>query len=227
MLLASHLLLKVHSSLYVKDPETSELGKRILQGAISLIEDLGFDNFTFSKLGQEIGSTEASIYRYFENKNKLLLYLTNWYWAWMEYRLHFLTANINSPREKLRRAIQLINEEIEHDKNISHINEGALYKIIVNESAKVYLNKEVDEDNRKGAYLQYKRFVGQISDWVLDLNPDYKYPHMLISTTIEGAHFQRYFAEHLPRLTDVIKGENSITDFYLDLIFNAIRSEKE
>jgi hypothetical protein len=46
---------------------------------------------------------------------------------------------------------------------------------------------------------------------------------MLISTMIEGAHNQRFFAEHLPRLTDVIKGEDSVTQFYLDMVTKSIK----
>ena len=40
---------------------------------------------------------------------------------------------------------------------------------------------------------------------------------MLVSTIIEGAHHQRYFAEHLPSLTDVCEGEDAITTFYQKL----------
>ena len=59
--------------------------------------EIGFENFTFKKLGEQIGSNESSIYRYFESKHKLMLYLSSWYWAWIEYRLVFATNNINNP----------------------------------------------------------------------------------------------------------------------------------
>ena len=74
--------LKINDSIYIKDPQTSELGKKILTQSIDMIYTLGFEQFTFKKLGEQIGSNESSIYRYFENKHKLLLYLTNWYWTW-------------------------------------------------------------------------------------------------------------------------------------------------
>ena len=73
--------INISPKIYVKDPETSELGKKILENSILLIDEIGFDNFTFKKLGQRIGSNESSIYRYFESKHKLLLYLTSWYWG--------------------------------------------------------------------------------------------------------------------------------------------------
>jgi hypothetical protein len=45
---------------------------------------------------------------------------------------------------------------------------------------------------------------------------------MLVSTVVEGAHQQRYFSKHLPTLTDVKNGEDSITKFYSKLVFNLI-----
>ena len=64
-----------------------------------------------------------------------------------------------------------------------------------------------------------------MSDIVLEINPEFPYPHMLISTVIEGAHHQKYFSEHLPALTDVKKNGNSITNFYTELVFNFLEKK--
>ncbi|UII22208.1 TetR/AcrR family transcriptional regulator [Fulvivirga ligni] len=207
---------------YIKDPLSSDLGKRILTGSIEMINQLGFEAFTFRKLGKEIGSTEASIYRYFESKHKLLLYLTAWYWAWMEYRLVFGLANISSPIDRLEKAIKVLTEEVTEDESISHIDETLLYQIVINESVKAYFTKEVDQDNKAGVFQGYKQLVARVSAIILEINPDYQYPHMLMSTIIEGGHHQRYFAEHLPRLTDGINDNSCITQFYKDLAFKAL-----
>jgi hypothetical protein len=45
---------------------------------------------------------------------------------------------------------------------------------------------------------------------------------MLISTVIEGANHQRYFAKHLPSLTDVKQGEDNISEFFSQLVFKII-----
>ncbi|MDZ7846565.1 MAG: TetR/AcrR family transcriptional regulator [Owenweeksia sp.] len=117
--LPSHINLQVNDKLYLKNPESSPLGGRIISGSISLIHQLGFEKFTFRKLGKEIQSTEPSVYRYFENKHMLLLYLINWYWAWLDYKLVFRVANINSPQERLARAIALLTEQVQEDSNIT------------------------------------------------------------------------------------------------------------
>ena len=220
--LSTKVSIQVNSKIYLKDPETSELGRKIISGGIDMIDDMGFESFTFRKLGVAINSTEASIYRYFENKHKLLLYLISWYWGWMEYRLMFGLANISSPLERLQRAITLLTEGITQDDSFEHIDKVKLNHIVINDSSKTYLTKQVDEENKEGAFLIYKEVVARISDIIMEINPNYKYPHMLISTVIEAAHHQRFFAEHLPRLTDVVKGEDSITEFSKETVLKAI-----
>lgn len=218
----SKLEIKANEKLFLKHPDSSELGKKIISGSILLIHDIGFDAFTFRKLANSIESTEASIYRYFESKHKLLLYLTSWYWGWMEYRLAFCITNVESPIERLKRSVALLTERVVENNSSTHIDIIKLNQIVICESSKAYLIKEVDAENKEGAYSDYKQLVARISDIILEVNPDYKYPHMLVSTVIEGAHHQHYFAAHLPRLTDVIVGEDTVTTFYRDMVLKAI-----
>ena len=43
-----------------------------------------------------------------------------------------------------------------------------------------------------------------------------------MTTVIEGALHQRFFAKHLPRLTDCLDGEDSIVKFYQELVIKEI-----
>lgn len=215
--------LSIDSSLFTKNPESSDLGKNIVRTSIEMIDELGYEAFTFKKLGERIHSNESSIYRYFESKHALLVYLFNWYWSWIEYKLVFLTMNIEQPEVKLLKILRLLTEEVKEDSDFSSINEVLLNKIIISESAKAYHNKEVDEDNKKGFFKVYKRIVQRVCDIILEINPNYPYPHMLISTIIEGAHHQRFFSEHLPALTDVDQGNDAIDRFYEELLLKAIK----
>ena len=220
----SNINLQVNSKLYLKNPKTSDLGRKIVKGSVDLIDELGFENFTFKKLALKISTTEASVYRYFENKNMILLYLINWYWLWLEYRIIFYTANIECPKERLSRSIDIISETVKHQTGSSEIHAEKLNRIIISESSKAYLTKHIDEQNRYGFFADYKRLVNRISDMILEINKKYKYPHMLVSTVIEGIHFQRFFANHLPKLTDVVKGEDAVSIFYKDLLLKAIKN---
>ncbi len=212
----------IDSNLYTKNPESSELGKKIVCTSIEMINDLGFEGFTFKKLGKQIGSNESSIYRYFDSKHALLVYLISWYWSWVEYKIAFSTTNLNSAKDKLIKAVTLLTEDITEDNTFSYIDETLLHKIIISESAKTYYTKDIDEENQKGFYKTYKKVVQRVSDIVLEVNPEFEFPHMLISTVIEGAHHQRYFSKHLPSLTDVVKGKNNIVRFYNDLVLKTI-----
>ena len=221
--LLGNIQIKVDEKVYLKDPETSEIGKRIIQHGIFLIDELGFEAFTFKKLAERIGSTEATIYRYFENKHMLLVYLISWYWNWQEYRLVFATSNISSPEERLKIAIRVLSGTITNDMDFAHIDEVSLQRIVVAESAKSFLTKEVDADNREGFFRSYKRLVKRVSEIVEELNPGYPYPSSLVSTISESAHFQKFFALHLPSLTNVKESsEGLLEDFLIDLVMKTI-----
>src|SRR5690606_22366340 len=105
----------VDAKLYLKDPNSSALGLQIIQHCIQMIDKIGFESFTFKKLASQIGATEPSIYRYFESKHKMLLYLLTWYWNWMDYKVILATSNIDSAEERLRLAIRLLSAPIERD----------------------------------------------------------------------------------------------------------------
>lgn len=212
----------ISPELYTKNPDSSDLGKKIVSKSIEMIDALGFEDFTFKKLGIEIGSNESSVYRYFESKHALLVYLTNWYWSWIDYKLVYATLNVNPPLDKLKKSISIITEEVREDNFFSYINEVILTRIIISESSKAYHTKAVDKENEKGFYKTYKDVVERVSSFVLEVNPTYEYPHMLISTVVEGAHHQRYFSKHLPSLTDFEEGKNNIVRFYTDLVIKLI-----
>ncbi len=222
-----HLLqdikITVSDRIYLKDPESTALGKRIVEHGILLIDDIGFENFTFRKLGKEIKSNESSIYRYFENKHKFLVYITSWFWGWKEYQLVFATYSISDDLEKLNRAIEVITKPVEEDSQFDHINEVALNNIIVNESSKSYLTKEVDEENMDGYFSIYKRLVKRLSEMLSAVNDSYPYPASLASTIIEGTLHQHFLREHFTSITDC-NDEITPTEYFKDMVNNIIKS---
>lgn len=221
----SQIKIQVNPKLFLKDPHTSELGERIIYTSIKLINDLGFEHFTFKKLASEINSTEASVYRYFESKQKLMFYLINWYWSCVEYRLLFDTANIKNPKERLTKSIQILTTLPDSQSGIIDSVEVPLKKLVMNESAKVIMTKEVDAENKEGVFSVYKAIVNYVAQIILEINPSYSYPNMLVSTMIEGSNQQRFFDAHLPSLTNKKPGEDAVGDFYRNLVFNAIKNE--
>ncbi|MBK9256205.1 MAG: helix-turn-helix transcriptional regulator [Saprospiraceae bacterium] len=205
----------IKPDIFVKDPESSQLGSDIVKYSVEMIDDIGFEEFTFKKLAHHIGTTEATVYRYFENKHKLLLYLTSWYWSWIEYQLVMRNTNIPDPYIRLKNSIKILTapKDLQYD----HIDLQKLFNVICGESSKSYLNKNVDDLNKFGVFFNYKKIVSLISEIVLEINPGYRYPHMLVTTIIEGIHHQLYFAEHLPSLTDRDNNSDYLLDFFMEL----------
>jgi len=218
------LHIKMNEKLFLRNPEQSGLGKKIILHSIQLIHKNGFEDFTFKKLAKEMGSTEASIYRYFENKHKLLIYLTAWYWSWLEYQVCFHTQNIEDPIVKLKMVIKLLASTVEDDIRTDHIDENNLHQIIITEGSKTYLTRSVSEDNKDQLFKPYKDLCAVIGNMILECSPNYKYPKSLASTIIEMAHFQNFFMHNLPSLTDFgdHKDELEIISFLEDLVFSSI-----
>ncbi|MEO9512441.1 MAG: TetR/AcrR family transcriptional regulator [Flavobacteriaceae bacterium] len=211
----------INDKIYVKDPESSDLGKRIIEQSILMIDEMGFESFTFRKLGEQIKSNESSIYRYFENKHKLLLYLASWYWGWLEYKMVFATNAIVNPSDKLQKAIEILTQTVEEDVSFSQINEVLLNKIVINEYSKSYLTKEVDQENKDGYFVIYKRLVNRLHEMIVALDAGYLYPSSLASTILEGSLHQYFLKEHFPMLTDCNQ-TTTPTQYFTDLVFRAL-----
>lgn len=214
----------MNEGLYLRNPEDTELGRKILKHSIELIYKLGFEVFTFKKLAEDIGSTEAGIYRYFENKHKLLIYITAWYFGWIEFQINFQTNNIKDHKVKLQKIIILLTSPIEDDKLTSYIDESLLHPVIVAEGSKAYLTKQVEEDNKLEFFRPYKDLCTLIGNVILAYNPNYKFPKSLASTIVEIAHFQNFFMHNLSSLTDFSKRnkETEIVEFLNDLVFSSL-----
>ncbi|TQI70489.1 TetR family transcriptional regulator [Gramella sp. Hel_I_59] len=222
--LYQNINISVNSELFLKDPESSELGKKIVGQGILLIDDIGFEKFTFKKLGVQIKSNESSIYRYFENKHKFLVYITNWFWGWKEFQLTMSTYGISDSNEKLLKAIEVITHPVVQDFRFQHINEVALNHIIINESSKSYLTKEVETDNKEGYFSIYKRLVTRIAEMISEVSSDYEYSLSLSSMVLDGALHQHFLKDHIQSITDCSE-KKSVSNYFKDLVINTLKIE--
>lgn len=212
----------INPGLYLKDPQTTRLGKRIVSTGISMISEMGVEQFNFRKLGLEIGSNESSMYRYFENKHKFLIYLCSWYWGWLELRLVKETHAIADPEERLVHGLATLTRPVEADASYEHIDEVALHQIVVNEYSKPFLTREVDQQNRDGYFEIYKRLVHRLADMIRAVNPEYPYAVSLSSSVIEGSLHQFFLEQHFPSLTE-LEGVRNHTRFFVHLVTHTIR----
>jgi AcrR family transcriptional regulator len=210
--------------LVLRDPEDTPLGRNIVRKGIILMHRLGYEHFTFKKLADEMHTTEASIYRYFENKHRLLLYILNWYWNFLEYLVIFSIQNMSDSRQKIEKVIELLVRELPDGFENSDLDKRAIYEIVISESSKTYLTKEVGKNNEVQLFKPYKDLCARIAELFTEYNPAYPFPRSLASSLIEMAHVQYYFMMHLPRLTDFQheKSEENILKFLNHFVFASL-----
>ncbi|MCB0633997.1 MAG: TetR/AcrR family transcriptional regulator, partial [Lewinella sp.] len=144
--------LKINDNLFLKDPQQTELGRKIIESSVQLIDEMGLEQFTFRKLADVIQSTETSVYRYFENKHQLFVYLLNWYWEWMMVRIDLNTLNISNPAVKMKIILNVMVDTANRNTAIEFVDEEALHRIVVTEGTKGYHHKMVDEENKDGFF---------------------------------------------------------------------------
>ncbi|MFV8224312.1 TetR/AcrR family transcriptional regulator [Christiangramia aquimixticola] len=222
--LFKNVKISVNPELYLKDPESSALGQRIVGNGILLIDRIGFEKFTFKKLGLEIGSNESSIYRYFENKHNFLVYITNWFWGWKEFQLTMATYGITNAHEKLLKGVEVMTHPVVEDFRFLHINEVALYKIIINESSKSYLTKEVDSQNKEGYFSVYKRLVKRISEMINEVSPEYRFSLSMASMIMNGALHQHFLKDHFASITNCNQNITA-SEYFKDLVIKTLKME--
>jgi len=219
------LQIKLNDKLYLKNPLDSELGRNIISNGLLQINKLGFESFTFKKLADQIGTTEASIYRYFENKHKLLIYFFGWYWSSLEYKLMFYTNNLNQPELRLKKILDILAQPFQFAAPNEGINEKALFDLILREGSKAYLTRHVEVDNKEKLFKPYKDLCASFAEVIKAYKPGYKFPRSLASTIVEIAHVQRFYMQHLPSLNEfgATKDEKKFRKFLESLLFDSLK----
>ena len=120
----------LNERLYLRDPQETTLGKKIIKHSILLIDDIGFEALNFKRLAAHMASTEASVYRYFENKHMLLLYLVSWYWECVSFLIDMNTMNVDDPRRRMKIVIHTLVAASKENPSIDYVNESVLHRII-------------------------------------------------------------------------------------------------
>lgn len=213
-------------SLFIRDPQSTRTGRALLRNAVPLMEKLGFEKFTFRKLASEMGASEITIYRYFENKHRLLLYLLSWYWEWVKYSIQTNIQNVDAAGERLKIAIRTLIESDRRDTLVEYMNEEMLFRLVVEESEKAYHTKYVDQENKEGLFLTLKSLKSLIAAIILEIQPAYPYANSLSSTLLEMSASLRFYARHLPSMSDVSDLstlDDQLYAYFESLLFSAIR----
>jgi len=204
---AVNITIAINEAIYLRDPLETPLGKRIIQHSILLLDSIGFEEFNFKKLAKHMGSTEASVYRYFENKYKLLAYLVAWYWDFMHFMVLIDIRNLDDAKARLKQAVTTLVNKLDSAVTPDFVDQSRLHHVVVEHGTKVYHTKNVDSHNAEGYYANYKKIVKLLTDLILAVDPQFRYPVALATNIIEQSLNNEYYLEHLPSLTDQPSGD--------------------
>ena len=216
-----------NEKLFIRDPSQTEVGRNIIRQGAIMIEKLGFEEFTLKKLANKLKTNESSIYRYFANKHRLLLYLIDWHWRWVEYLVMVHTNNIQDPIKKIEIILDILLLKVGDDwAGGPELDKNILNQLVIKEGSKAYLTNHVSVDNKQQLFKSYKDLCARIAGIFLEVNPKYRYSRSLTSTVLEMVHHQYFFMHNLPRLTDFgdTKDENEIINFMKELIKSSLSS---
>ncbi len=213
------------SDLYLKDPLSSNVGKQILSVGARLILDMGLEVFTTKKLAMAASTTEATVYKYFPNKHRLLQYYFQLYWTWLEQQIKVFTAIETDPTERLHKAVRVVAQIPAVAADPGLVSKEDLRLLVTVEGSKAYQHVQVDEDNAKKIFAPYKSVVGLLAEMILAVNPKHHFPYALATTVMEMAHSLEFYKEHLPSLTDFPddKQNQKLTEFLTQILFNSLK----
>ena len=128
----------------------------------------------------------------------------------MSYLIDINTLNIEDPRRRLKIIIHSFVFASKENPAVDYVNESKLHNVVIAEGTKAYHTKDVDNENSKGFFLNYKSLAKKVSDVIIEIKPDFKYPFAFATNLFEMSNNHIYFAKHLPRLTDVhVDGDNA------------------
>ena len=203
-------------ALYLKNPESSQLGRHILQESLELINQIGFEAFTFKKLALQCKTTEATVYRYFKNKHYLLLYMVNQYWTQLYTLAFYICQTEQNPKKQILHILNvLLNHSAAPQKSNPALELNALYQLVLWEGSKTYLTRNVDQYNKDYFFKPLKDLSLLLANAIKAHNPKTRFPKSLASTVLEMVHLQRFYSDHLPSLTDVQKNNPKTIKNYL------------
>ena len=208
---------QVPENLYIKNPRESRVGKDILAHGAAMIAKCGIEAFNFLKLASECQCTEATIYRYFENKHKLLLYYLNLFWGWQEYFMVMRTHSVEEPGKRLKEVVSVLSHP-EIPSNTDPAYGANIVEIATSEGVKIHLSREVGAEITDGSMFVYYRLLKRISKFISDKKPKHKYPDTLAITIIDAALQTKFYQDRYPGLAVNIHNAKSSGDFLFSLI---------
>ncbi len=183
------------------------------------MNELGLEAFTFRKLAERVECTEATIYKYFPNKQRLLQYYFQLYWMWLDTHCQQEGRSLADPWERVQGDIRSLCGLWAEDALAAQLDPVPLRALVIVEGSKSFLHRNVDEDNKLKLFQPYKDLCAHIAAELKACDSRCKHPRSFATTLIEMAHSLEFAMEHLPALTELNAGRdrNKLAGFLTEL----------
>ncbi|MBL7812132.1 MAG: TetR/AcrR family transcriptional regulator [Bacteroidetes bacterium] len=201
--------------LYIKNPQETALGQSLLEHAAACISRDGLEEFNFRKLAQAAGCTEATVYRYFENKHKLVLLLMNLFWGYVDFQIQQRIRFEPKAEAALNACLNELGNLQLHEIHNPHFAE-LLVHLAAREGVKMHLGKDIHAETQDGSLTHYLRLLQTVED-LLRLN-HVSYPRALAGLLLDSALQQHFYRHNEPLLTDSACEEEGCVQFLQSLI---------
>ena len=199
----AHYHLVPDPSLHHRDPAASAVGERILKQGLFLMNELGLEAFTFKKLTEYAECTEATIYAYFPNKQRLLQYYFQLYWMWLDTHCQQQGRSLADPWKRVQGDIRALCGLWAKDAMAAQLDPRKLRALVIVEGSKSFMHRNVDEDNKLKLFQPYKDLSAHLAIELKACNKKCKHPRTFATMLIEMAHSLEFAMEHLPALTEL------------------------
>ncbi len=100
----------------------------------------------------------------------------------MEFMVDFHLQNLHDPAIKIKAIIQLLTHEFPESSGGLDYNKKYLNQIVISDSSKVYLVKDVAEINKSEDFKPYKDMSAKNADVIVEYSPNNAFPKSLSRT---------------------------------------------
>lgn len=193
-----------------RNEEISELRKnQILDGAIKVFSKKGFEGSTTKEIAKEAGVSEGTIFRYFETKKDILLYMLD---VFLKRNMYEFTNKIQNNNKDAKTSIKELLKE--HFRLI--MKNYDLIKILVHELQYHQDLKEKFQSDFLSKIIQYNEKV------IKEIYPDKEIDPELVSRAFVGMFLGLTVLNDITKLNDKDLDENKLILDAIDVLADGI-----
>jgi len=209
-------LFPINDSLFVTDPLLSLQGRKILQKGIGLIYAKGLEGMDLSMLAEKMRIPEEEVFTFFDSKYQLMGYLHEYYWN------SVFQLEVPSARLKLQVALECLCHEFPKISTIREPYMRSLFYSLVREPLKQEVFTQPDF-LYSGLFWGYAKLLQMLSETIIEINPEYPYPHNLALSLVECIKQHTYFTHSMPIWSTYI-GEKppKLSPYVIDLALRVL-----